>query len=386
MYARYAARYSCILVRNFASTSVSNTLSKMGDDTMSKAPRKTFPIALLYSFAALFTFANGIVGRAFLFDRPLLVAFFYSGMFLAPILFAFAIAALARRPTRAHFLVCLASLIGLPWFYFSESRIWFLGNTWIYFNIPDQELAWVPLWPVILRILAVAALVFSLVAAVFRLLPERWHLGKSQIRSWTWPAFALTLAVLAIWFLTATTPYRIPGAVDYSYYPDFQILHIEKRGLQFHEKCISLYGRRDGNSFSIFADDRRLFHYRFQTNHSSGQVPAALDERTQDWTQFAGTPNKELGTIRPLRSWNADGWYVAGRRFGFLSYTTENGRTPPPEITALFHDLEQSAPALQSGDPLKDVCLGFCFDQLAAMGYLYSNHRCFNDGKRETCR
>jgi hypothetical protein len=337
---------------------------------------------LLWPYLFLFS----VVSSGRWFEESSFTAILFFLPFLASVLLAFSAGAVSQRLFLARTLATLASLLSLSWIYVTETRSWAMVNSWICFNLPDRELAWQPLWPVVLRILSVAALVFALSVALFRLIPEGWKVGKSQVCAWTWPAFAIALSVLAFWFLTATTPYRIPGAMDYSYYPDFQILHIEKRGLQFHEKCISLYERRDGNSFSIFADDRRLFHYRFQTNHSSGQVPAALEERAQAWTQFAGTPNRELGTIRPLRSWNADGWYVAGRRLGFVSYTTKNGRTPPPEITALFHDFEGAASALQPGDSLKDVCLGFCFDQLAAMGYLYSNHRCFNNGKTETCR
>jgi hypothetical protein len=50
-------------------------------------------------------------------------------------------------------------------------------------------------------------------------------------------------------------------------------------------------------------------------------------------------------------------------------------------IVAFIHDLETVAPPLEAGSQLKDVCLGFCFDPLAAMGNLCSNHRCFDDGR-----
>ena len=348
-------------------------------------PRRTLPTILIYSVTAAITLANAVAGRPFS-QAYGTEAVLYLGSLLAPLPFAIAAGFMTRRPIFANLLAAFACSICLLWFYLTETRIWVMGNSWIFFNLSDQELAWLPVWPIILRILAVAMQVLSFTLAMFRLLPERWHIRNSQLRGWTWPAFVVSFAVLTFWFLLSTTPYRMPGAVDYSDYPTFQILHVEKHGLQIHEKCISLYERPGRNLIFVSADDRRLFQYRFQTKRASEPLSETLYESARPWTQFEGTSNRESNPIRPLRSWNAEGWYVNGDKFGFAAYTTENGRTFPPEIFALFRDFERDSPALQPGGQLKDVCLGFCFDQLAAMGRLYSNHRCFFDGKSVKCR
>lgn len=352
---------------------------------VSNTPRRALATILIYGATAIITLGS-LVGARVYFYAFSSEGYLYIGAFLAPFLFAAAAALVTRRPAFSSLLVVLASSIPLRWTYSSETRIWVMGNSWVFFNSPDRELSWQPFWPIVLRILAVAMQAFSLTVAVFRLLPDRWRLRNSQLCSWTWPAFITSFAVLAFWFVEATTPYRIPGAMDYLDYPAFQILHIEKHGLHIQEKCVSLYDRRDRQTLSVFADDRHLFQYRFRTMSIFGAPAEDLGERVKPWTEFAGTRNSETNPIRPLRSWNAEGWYVTGGKFGFVSYTTENGRTPPPEIVALFHRFEAAAPPLQPGSQLKDVCLGFCFDPLAAMGRLYSNHRCFYDGMTVKCR
>lgn len=90
--------------------------------------------------------------------------------------------------------------------------------------------------------------------------------------------------------------------------------------------------------------------------------------------------------VKPVRNWNADNWYVVTEGSGLKQYTTENGSAPPRELIDLFNDLEKIPHSSETQSELKDVCLGFCYDPLSAMGYLYANHRCFNDGHGVVCR
>ena len=91
-------------------------------------------------------------------------------------------------------------------------------------------------------------------------------------------------------------------------------------------------------------------------------------------------------SVKPVRNWSADNWYVIAEGSGLKSYTTENGSLPPRELVDLFNDLENLPHASETQSELKDVCLGFCYDPLSAMGYLYANHRCRNDGHGVVCR
>lgn len=80
-------------------------------------------------------------------------------------------------------------------------------------------------------------------------------------------------------------------------------------------------------------------------------------------------------SVRTLRSWNAEGWYVEACNT-ISAFTTENKLAPPAEAVALFNQIiyEPAKPFHQTD--LKDVCLGFCYDPIAGLGYLHSNNRC----------
>jgi hypothetical protein len=71
---------------------------------------------------------------------------------------------------------------------------------------------------------------------------------------------------------------------------------------------------------------------------------------------------------------------------GLKAYTTANGSAPPQEIVALFDDLEKLPRSSEGQSDRKDLCLGFCYDPLSELGFLYANHRCFSDGHGTVCR
>ena len=196
---------------------------------------------------------------------------------------------------------------------------------------------------------------------------------------------------MMIWFCQSVMPYRIPGAVDYSAWPILQILHVEKRGLQFHETRVSVSGRRVRSEYfprsaRFSGNDRRLVHYRFLERASTGQISDALSERVRAFLTSSNQPQPTWDPVKPIRNWNADNWYVIAEGAGLKAYTKENGSVPPPEIVNLFNDLEKLPQSSWSQSERKDVCLGFCYDPLSEMGYLYANHRCFNDGHGVVCR
>ena len=241
---------------------------------------------------------------------------------LTPILFAFAAGAISHRPTIAHS-SALAGLVAMPWVYWTTLQDTPLGNIWTTFNEPARELLkYNNLRHAELTIVSVALIVLAVATAALRLLPARWSLRGLPLCGRTWPAFGTTLLFLAIWFSQSVMPYRISGAVDYAGWPILQILHVEKRGLQFHETCISVSGYR-GHPLSVYfsGNDRRLFEYRFQQQYAStGELQQPLAERVRVVIQSLETAGRNWDAVKPLRKWNVDGWYVTGEGAGLKAY------------------------------------------------------------------
>lgn len=312
-------------------------------------------------------------------------AAFYFLAFISPVLFAFAAGAVLYRPALAHSAALLA-VLSAPWVYWTV-RGSVLANVWVMFNVQDRDLPQFSMLRNELVILAVSLTVLATTVAAFRLLPAHWTLRKLPLRERTWPAIAICTIVLASWFSQSVLPYRLPGAVMRSGSPILQILHIEKHGLQFRESCVSVWGPpRRPLSVSFSGNDRRLFQYRFQQEYSSGQIPEPLAERIRAMVYSDDHANKRWDEIKPLRAWNVEGWYFTAEGAGLQAYTTNTGSTPPQEIIDLFWDLEKAPRSTVSESDLKDVCLGFCYDPLSGLGFLYAGDRCFNNGHDIVCR
>ena len=281
-------------------------------------------------------------------------------------------------------------IVSVPWLYRDLVRGNGLGETvWLIFNRPNDTYGmYVVYLPyAVLGICAVALIALALTTAFLRLLPTQWEFRKTRLAERTWPALAVSFIVLGAWFSHSVLPYRIPGTVDYSEYPVLQILHIEKRGLQFHERCFSVYWRRPYLPASVFfsGSNRRLFQYRFQDYGSSLQLPKALGERVQAFVESSAHEKRQRDVVKPIWNWNADRWYFSNGS-GLREYDAFNGSNPPQAVIDLFRELDGIPRYSETQSELRDVCLGFCYDPLSAMGWLYSNHRCFNDGHGDVCR
>jgi hypothetical protein len=363
-------------------------------------PLIALSVTLVAAFSIFFKKTSGLAGFAcvfvwiyyccvalmtvdrFFYEHPLHRAFYFL-CFVSPVLFAFAAGATPYRSTFAHGVAAFAGVSTLPWIYWTEVRNWELSNPWIMFNVPTKDERFYPLLHVKLTILCVALVLLATATALLRLLPPQWELRKKPLSERTWPAYAASLFALAVWFGQSVVPYRIPGALDYAQFPVLQILHVEKRGLQFRESSMRVF---PSYSVSFSGNDRRLLQYRFQQKYASGQLTQALTQRVFAILQSPNFAKREPTAVKPLRAWNAEGWYFYAANSGIFSNTTENGTAPPKEIVALFRDIEAAPRSAETQSELKDVCLGFCYDPLSAMGYLYSNHRCFNDGHGTRCR
>ena len=330
-----------------------------------------------------FVFALASLDRWFQ-ESPVHTAFYFL-CFLSPALFAFAAGAVSYRPALAHSAAFLG-LVSVPWVQWSL-RDHELGNVWLMFNLSGREIGMYPPIYAELTIFAIALIALAITTAALRLLPSHWQFRKLPVCERTWPAFAISLLVLALWFSQSVMPYRIPGAVDYSQWPILQILHVEKRGLQFHETCMSVWGRPGQPlSVTLTGNNRHLFQYRFQEKHASGQMPDSLVERVWAMVHSSDRAKEKRDAVKPLRAWNVDGWYFTAEGVGLKAYATDKGSIPPQEIVDLFRDLEKIPRSQETQSEMRDVCLGFCYDPLSGLGSLYANHRCFNDGHGVVCR
>lgn len=139
------------------------------------------------------------------------------------------------------------------------------------------------------------------------------------------------------------------------------VLHVQKRGLQFHETSLVIY--RD-NAFYVAHDDHKLFQYSFQRSISRGVIPEKyfelLDKLPKSPPPFVGS---SLQYYIPPRTWNADRWFVyigdigVGRR-----PTTVDVSVMPKIVLNLFNDTQASPPEWVKQQIRRDICFGFCYD------------------------
>jgi len=225
-----------------------------------------------------------------------------------------------------------------------------------------------------LWVLSVAMVVFAIACAAIRLLPPRWVIRERAVSTRTWPAIAIGFLVLAVWFVHSVSPYQVPTIADGGLV-QLRILHIVKRGLSINETRVS--ADRNGSSFVSWTN-RKLFQYQFEskgTRVSLGDSTATLElaralmRSPQLWALHT-LPAKEL------HAWNAEGWYVTLKDSHLLAFTSEYHTAPPGEVTELFQEIE-NLPGQPRPFAIRDVCLGFCYDPVAALGFVHSNQATF---------
>jgi len=275
------------------------------------------------------------------------------------------------RPRLASAIGAFGGLILIGWLVRTEVMFEFcIQNSWIVFNLPDPRPSSKELSYFTIRIITGALLLTATACAAWRLLPQKWRLYGAPLRDRSWPAFAIGVAGVCIWFVCAVSPYRYPMFVD-GPAADLRILHTTKNGLQFHESTVALYRGWLFRSRS----DRRLFHYRFRTVVTSGYSPRREQEIVQSIASLPEFQKRDAAEMRPLRDWNDEGWYVMihGNKFEF---TKRKSLSPPTQLTALFEELQNVVPDREEQFDEKDICLGFCYDPQAALGLASSGERC----------
>jgi hypothetical protein len=286
----------------------------------------------------------------------------------SPLVFLCACVLVFRRPRLGYRLGLVAGLMALPWLVWSERLLY--SSSWAALNLnvigDEMDRTRQDVFFSELKILSVLWVVIATACAALRLLPSEWTLRNSPVCRRTWPVFAVGLLVLAAWWAHSAIPYRLPLRPVDERPPEWRVLHVEKHGFSFHETVIA--AGRNG-SFYVGRGDRRLFQYRFQTRVVRGVMPQTAYDRTMAfvlsprlWDRLHTAP--EI----PLRSWNAEGWYLALEGSRLLAFTSESKTTPPREVTDLFHEIENLPGTSDELRTDPDVSLGFGHDPLAALG------------------
>lgn len=320
-------------------------------------------LCIAVSLGAFLTNQGDFPSQMFSWQRPDEIAAAAS-----PIVFLCACILVVVIPHSGYVLGLVGCLLALPLFVRMEISLapW---NSWIFLNQDGSTYfrGGVPLFAK-LRILAPVLIVIALTTTSLRLLPGQWLVRKLAWRTRTWPALAVAFFVLTVWFVHSAVPYSV-AAFDHPSHFEFRILHVQKRGLSFHETRVSEY--RDARVW-IFRHDRRLLQYRFGDRVSTlalGDQSPAILERVRALVQSPALWKLHTQPTKALWSWDAEGWFVVLKDSKLLAFTSEYGTAPPPEVTALFHEIEQLPASSEKQFDVSDVCLGFCYDPLAALGF-----------------
>jgi hypothetical protein len=102
---------------------------------------------------------------------------------------------------------------------------------------------------------------------------------------------------------------------------------------------------------------------------SLGETSPTAFEYARTFVQSTELWKLETPTPRALRSWNAEGWYVVLKDSRLLAFTSEHRTTPPREVTDLFYEIEKLPASNAWLSTVRDVCLGFCYDPVAGLGF-----------------
>ena len=262
----------------------------------------------------------------------------------------------------SHHLGIFAGLIALPWFVLTELSFPRAMNSWVALNGSDDLPGQAELSTfATLRIASVLLIAIAVSCSFLRMLPTRLLWRRLPLCRRTWLAFVVGVLVMAPWFIHSVTPYRTPSVED-GIGSELCIIHVEKRGLSFHEDEVSVF--KDGR-VSALRDERRLFQYRFQVSPSLGVISETLHERARALARLPGMTSSMKTSSRSLRSWNAEGWYVIVENSQPVGFLSEHQTAPPREVIDLFEELRRIPLIEERPHVFRDICLGFCYSPVA---------------------
>lgn len=289
---------------------------------------------------------------------------------------------LRSRPRLGYMVAAVGAVLPLPWIFRTESRAF--GNSWIAMNASwnDPDVFHYMHYSQ-LNIVSVALLLMTLIWAITRLLPSDWQLRNLPVNQRTWPAIVITLIFIVWWFAEFVSPYRQPIIVD-AMHPELTILNVKKAGIAFHETRVTIYSN---GTYYMVRSDRQLFRYSFGETAHEGVLTDDLRTKLkviQALPELTRTLDKSPSALRARHS---EGWYTEMESFAIAAFTTETATPPPAALVAFFREVE-GVPSVgaSSNDEVRDVCLGFCYDPKAGLGYRAENQRCaYRANGKEYC-
>ncbi len=301
---------------------------------------------------------------------------------LSPFVLLAGVLLLRWRPRLGYIVAAFGAVLPLPWIFISESRSY--GNSWTALNTIWKDPYGSHYQRYFeLRIITVALLLMTLIAGMTRLLPARWKIKNRPVNERSWPAIAISLIFMGCWFAAYVSPYREPMIVG-GMPPEFGILNVRKDGMTFHECRVSIY--RDGKYY-VARNDRQLFRYSFRETIHEGLLTDDLRAKLRAVQALPELKRIQDKSPRALRARHGEGWYTEMGTYAITAFTTENATTPPADLVAFFHTMQESLSTGQSSHyELRDVCLGFCYDPKAGLGYRAENQRCaYGANGKEVC-
>ena len=313
-------------------------------------------------------------------DILLYMGMAWFAVLLSPLVLLSGVLLLRGRLRIGYMVAAIGAALPLPWFFMTESLA--LGNSWIAMNASSLEPA-VYMRYFQLRIVSVTLLLMTLIWAMTRLLPSDWQLRNRPVNQRTWPSIAIPVIVTFYWFAAFALPYREPLIVD-AMRSELSILNVKKDGFAFHETRVSVY--HDGKYY-VVRRDRHLFRYSFEETAREGLLTDDLRTKLKVVRALPELKRTLDKSPRALRARHGEGWYTEMDSFRITAFTTENATPPPADLVNFFREVE-GAPSAGEGShyEVRDVCLGFCYDPKAGLGYSAENQRCATrpDGK-ELC-
>lgn len=299
-------------------------------------------------------------------------SFDWIAFLLSPLVLISSVLFLARKPRIGLVLAAIGSALAIFWVFGTESRAY--RNSWIALNASWNEPG-VPsfIGYSLLRIVSTAVSLTTLIWAGTRLLPSTWQIIGRPANQRMWPAIAISLISVLAWFILFVSPYRQPIIVDAAV-PDLGILHVQKDGLTFHETRVTVY---HDSRFFVVRNDRQLFRYSFRECAYEALLDDRLRAELKAVMALPELKRTQDKSPRALVARKAEGWYTEMGTHAITAFTTENGVSPPKELVEFFRRLE-AFPSEKSAPQylVRDVCMGFCYDPKAGLGYRAENQRC----------
>lgn len=119
----------------------------------------------------------------------------------------------------------------------------------------------------------------------------------------------------------------------------------------------------------ISRNERNLFQYKFEVQGFQGVM---AHKQVEAYKKSIELLTQRRAPTPMLHAWNAEGWYVVGES-KILMFTTENKIRPPRVVVDMFNEIEKQPIVVTRTVIGRDICFGFCYGPLAALGFDYLN-------------